>query len=158
MGLLDLLKSEPYQDPVLGTLNRKRGRWQGTLALPGVGVVPLLLYGVKVGPDEGSLRLARELPSKYLSMRDDIELHLFKHYEPYKEAVSSGELDAASFPTMQTRSDVWPHTSVERVLVEPLDGILTVEVAYRVAWDKEHTVGAWIRDWRVFELCGSVGP
>ncbi len=158
MGLLDLLKSEPYQDPVIGTLNRKRGRWQGTLTLPGVGVVAIFLSGGKDRPDGGSVRLARELPSKYLSVRDDIELHLFKHYEPYREAASSGELDAESCPTIQAPSEVWPHTRVERVLVEPLGGISTVEIAYRVAWDQEHTVGAWIRDWRVFELCGSVGP
>src|SRR5262245_25161014 len=158
MGLLDWLKSEPYQDPVLGTLNRKRRRWHGTLTLPGDGVVPLLLSGGKDKPGEVSLRLARDLATKTLSMRHDFELELFQHYEPYRDAASAGELDAASFPTIQAALDVWPHTSVERVLVEPLGGISTVEVAYRVAWDKEHTLGAWIRDWRVFELCGSVGP
>jgi hypothetical protein len=158
MGLFDILKSEPYQDPVLGTLKRERGRWQGTLTLPGVGAVPLLLSGGKARPDEASLLLARELPAKYISLRDDIQRHLFEHYEPYQEAVGAGELDAPSFPTIQAPTDVWPHTKVQRVLVEPLEKVPTVEVAYRVAWDEEHTLGAWIRDWRVFELCGSVGP
>src|SRR5262245_35307310 len=125
MTLFDWLKSEPYQDPLLGTLNRERRRWHGTLTLPGAGVVPLLLSGGKNRPDEASVRLARELPSKYSSMRDDIELHLFEHYEPYKDAASTGELDARSFPTIRAPSDVWPHTSVERVLVEPFGGIST---------------------------------
>src|SRR5262249_7001123 len=109
-------------------------------------------------PDEVSVILARELLANYLSLREDIQRHLFEHYEPYKEAVSVGELDAQSFPIIQAPTDVWPHAKVERVLIEPLQGVPTVEVAYRVAWDEEHTVGAWIRDWRVFELCGSVGP
>jgi len=47
------------------------------------------------------------------------------------------------------------------VLIEPLltagQMVNTVEgVAYRVAWDEEHTVGARIQDWRLIELCGSV--
>ena len=158
MGLFDLFKSEPYRDPVLGTLDREGGRWRGSLTLPGAGVVPLLLSGGRARPDEASLLLARGLPDKYSSMRADIERHLFEHYEPYKEAVGAGELDAPSFPTIQVPTDVWPHTKVERVLVEPLDSVPTVEIAYRVTWDEEHTLGAWIRDWRVFELCGSVGP
>jgi hypothetical protein len=158
MGLFDLFKSPPYQDPVLGPLIRGGGRWKGSLTLPGVGVVPLLLSGTRARPDEGSLLLARSVPEKYAGMREEIQKHLFDHYEPYKEAVEADELDASSFPTLQAPAEVWPHTEVERVLIEPLDGVLTVEIAYRVAWDEEHTPGAWIRDWRVFEFCGSVGP
>jgi hypothetical protein len=158
MGLFDILKSEPYQDPLLGTLKRERGRWKGSLTLPDVGAVPLLVSGGKGGPDEASLVLARQLPEKYVNLRDDIQRHLFEHYEPYKDAVGAGELDAPSFPTIQAPMDVWPHTKVDRVLIEPIQGISTVEVAYRVAWDEEHTLGAWIRDWHVFKLCGSVGP
>lgn len=158
MGLFDILKSEPYQDPVLGALKRERGRWKGSLTLPGVGAVPLLVSGGRSRPDEASLLLARQLTEKYGDLRDEIQRHLFEHYEPYKEAVGAGELDAPSFPAIQAAPDVWRHATVERVLIEPMEGISTIEVAYRVAWDEEHTLGAWIRDWQMFELCGSVGP
>jgi hypothetical protein len=91
-------------------------------------------------------------------MCEEIQRHLFEHYEPYQAAVAAGELDGPSFPPIQAPTDVWPHTSVAHVRIEPLDRVLTVEIAYRVAWDPEHTLGARIRDWHVFELCGSVGP
>lgn len=46
------------------------------------------------------------------------------------------------------------------VRVEPLPTaeqmVDTVEVAYRVEWDEEHTLGARIQEWRLIELCGSV--
>jgi hypothetical protein len=32
----------------------------------------------------------------------------------------------------------------------------TVEVAYTVAWDDEHTIGARIQKWQLVEMCGSV--
>ncbi len=158
MGLFDILKSEPYQDPVLGALKRKRGRWHGTLILPGNGAVPLLLSGGKSTPDETSLLLARGLPDKYAGLRDEIQRHLFEHYEPYRDSVASGELDAPSFPTIKEPTDVWTHTKVDRVLIEPVEGVPTVEVAYRVAWDEEHTLGALIRNGGVFGFSGSVGP
>lgn len=158
MGLLDFLRSEPYQDPVLGPLNRARGRWRGTLPLPGLGAVPLLVSGGRARPDEASLVLARGLRGAYSGLCDQIQRHLFEHYEPYRDAARAGEIDAPDLPPIRVPSDVWPHTSVEQVLVEPLDGILTIEIAYNVRWDEEHTLGARIRDGRVVELCGSVGP
>jgi hypothetical protein len=42
------------------------------------------------------------------------------------------------------------------VLIEPLDGVPTIEIALSVAWDEEHTLGARIQEWRLLELCGSV--
>ena len=32
----------------------------------------------------------------------------------------------------------------------------TIEVAYKVEWDEEHTLGARIQEWRLVELSGSV--
>ena len=32
----------------------------------------------------------------------------------------------------------------------------TIEAAYKVEWDEEHTLGARIQEWRLVELCGSV--
>ncbi len=160
MGLFDAFKSTSHEDPQLGLLERVRGRWKGSINLPSGGVVTLLLSGDRTKPDERSVLLARELPQRYSGLRDEIAKHLLEHYEPYREAIASGQAIPGDepLPELQAPNDVWPHTELDRVLIEPLDGVPTVEIAYRVAWDEEHTVGAWIRDWRVFELCGSVGP
>ncbi|SRR6266480_1872304 len=159
MGIFDFLKSEPYKDSALGAFERARGRWKGSIKLSADAVVPLLLSGGRGAPDEASLALARTLPEKYADLCKEIQTHLFQHYEPYKEAVDAGELEGAqSFAMVQGPGDVWPYTQLERVLIEPMNSVHTVEIAYRVAWDEEHTVGAWIRDWHVIELCGSVGP
>jgi hypothetical protein len=42
------------------------------------------------------------------------------------------------------------------VLIEPMRRVDTVEIAYRTAWDEEHTVGARFQDWAFVELNGSV--
>jgi hypothetical protein len=160
MSLFDVLRSKPYEDQQLGVLKRARGRWKGSINLPNGGAVTLLLSGDRTRPDERSILLGRELPQRYLGLRDEIARHLFEHYEPYREAMAGDQPVAAGepLPKVDAPNDVWPHTKLERVLIEPLDGVPTVEIAYRVAWDEEHTLGAWVRDWRVFELCGSVGP
>ena len=160
MSLFDVFRTKPYNDQQLGVLERAGGRWKGSITLANDGVVTLLLSGDRTRPDERSVLLARELPQRYPGLRDEIARHLSEHYEPYREAVASEQPIAAGepLPNLDKPNDVWPHTKLERVLIEPLDGVPTIEIAYRVAWDEEHTLGAWIRDWRVFELCGSVGP
>jgi len=143
-------RARPYTDPGVGTLRRTGGRWQGVITLLPEGPVPLLLSG-GLKPDEQALALARALGGKYATLRDDIQNHLFRHYQPCAEA--------GSCPVHINAPDhVWQHVALQRVLIEPLNGAMTLEIAYRIAWDEEHIVGAWIRDWRVFELCGSVGP
>ena len=83
---------------------------------------------------------------------------MFEHYSPYAEAVTAGEADPPSggLPRIAAPADVWPHTTPEYLQVAPLDGILTVEIGYRVAWDEEHTLGARFRKGQLLELCGSV--
>ena len=43
-----------------------------------------------------------------------------------------------------------------RELGPPLDGVDTVEIAYRTDWDTEHTLGARFQGWALIELNGSV--
>jgi hypothetical protein len=101
--------------------------------------------------------MARLIPAEFPSWRGEIERALFQHLAPYAEAVASGELAPLSpLPAIEVPSAVWPHAKVEYVQVGPLDGQLTVEIAYRVEWDEEHTLGARIRGGKLVELCGSV--
>ena len=59
-------------------------------------------------------------------------------------------------PRLNRPAEVWEHISLVRVLIEPLDGVDTVEIAYRTDWDTEHTVGARFQRWALVELNGSV--
>ena len=56
----------------------------------------------------------------------------------------------------QRPDQVWAHVSPVRVLIERLGGVETVEIAYRTAWDTEHTLGARFQAWALTELNGSV--
>ena len=83
---------------------------------------------------------------------------MFEHYSPYAEAVLAGEEEApgGGLPRIERPSDVWRHVETVFVQVTPLDGRITLEIGYQVAWDEEHTLGARICDGQLVELCGSV--
>lgn len=154
---MGFLRPSPYQDPVLGELVRQRGHWRGAIALGTEGRVPLLLAGTRAAPGAGGLGLARELGPRYAALRPAIARALFEHYEPYAEAVDSGEEEGGeTVPRLRGPDDVWAHVSLVRVLIEPLSGVDTVEIAYRTGWDLEHTVGARFQHWALTELNGSV--
>ena len=155
--MFGFFKSEAFTDPTLGALERSRGLWRGSMVL-GDGVVPLMTSGSRSAPDSNALAIARSLPANVETWRPIIERELFEHYSSYAESVAAGEDEApeSGLPTIHAASDVWPHVTTEYVSVTPLDGELTVEIAYRVAWDEEHTLGARFRGGKLLELCGSV--
>lgn len=154
---MDFLRPRAYQDPMLGDLVRQKGYWRGAISLGAESGVPLLVAGPRAAPAEVGLELARELGQRYATLRPAIERALFEHYEPYAEAASSGEEEAREdVPRLRGPADVWAHVSLVRVLIEPLGGVETVELAYRAAWDTEHTLGARFQGWALAELNGSV--
>jgi len=156
MGILDFLKPSEYRDPVLGNLVRSKGYWRGAISLGSETGVPLLLAGPRAAPDETRLGLARELGQRYAALRPAIEGALFEHYEPYSDAESGEEADRGEILRLSRPDQVWGHVSPVRVLIERLGGVETVEIAYRTAWDTEHTVGARFQGWALMELNGSV--
>ena len=156
--MFGLFTAKPFADETLGTFTRRGPCWTGEVHLAGHGPVELRLSGDRKGPDTASLALARELPGRYPSSRREIENALFEHYAPYAEAHAQGETSEleAPFPPITRAEEVWSHVDPAHVLIEPLQGPPTVEVAYRVGWDAEHTVAARLQGWRFVELCGSV--
>ena len=157
MGILDFLKRPEFRDPVAGNLVRQGRYWRGRISLGSEHDVPLLLAGSRPAPDQAGLGLARELGPRYATLLPAIERALFEHYEPYAEAVELGEAAAlGEVPRLRSPEDVWGHISVVRVLIEPLGGVDTVEIAYRTDWDTEHTLGARFQGWALVELNGSV--
>ena len=132
--LRDAFRARPVRDAALGELRRCGGRWAGALA--------------------------RELPAHDAALRAQIAAALLDHLAPYREAAEAGEVraPAGELPPIARPDDVWAHVAAVHALVEPLDRALTAEIAYRVTWDEEHTLGARIRDGRLLELNGSVLP
>ena len=160
--MFGLFKTATFHDERLGALTRSGGRWKGRIALGQHGSIALSLSGPRASPDSASLALARELPARYGALLLQIQASLFEHYEPYRDADAAGELPPSGdpFPKIERAEDVWPHVFAKWIRVEPLrgspkDGPI-VEIAYDVVWDQEHTVGARVQDWKLFELCGSV--
>lgn len=155
--MFGMFKSTPFSDPQLGEFRRSGGLWRGAARL-GEASVPLVLSGPRAAPDPRALTVARSIASSYPTWRPSIERAMFEHYSPYAEAVAAGESEAPQegLPRIDAPADVWPHTHTEFVQVTPLDGVLTVEIGYRVAWDEEHTLGARFREGRFLELNGSV--
>jgi hypothetical protein len=149
MSIFDLFRPPQYADATLGALVRRSGYWRGQISLGSDGDVSLLLAGGGAAPGEPRLALARELASRYPALRSAIARALFEHYEPYSD-------EAGDIPKLTDPDQVWKHVSLVHVRIEPLSRTETVEIAYRTAWDEEHTLGARFQDWALVELNGSV--
>jgi hypothetical protein len=156
--MFGLFKSHPFRDSQLGELVRSRGHWRGSLTLGTNSAAPLVLAGDRSQPDPQALSLARELPQTARLLRPAIAQALFEHYQPYAEAMADSQApsQATGLQPIASPAEVWPHVALLFVSVTPLDGALTAELGYSVAWDEEHTLGARLRDGRLLELCGSV--
>jgi hypothetical protein len=160
--MLGLFKTAPYHDEVLGDLKRSGRHWKGSLFLGPYGIVELIVSGRRSRPDSASLALARGLPEKYEALRPVIQASLFEHYEPGREAVEEGAFPqhVKPFPKIANSEAIWPYVKIALVRIEPLltagEMVDTIEVAYKVEWDEEHTLGARIQEWRLVELSGSV--
>ncbi len=156
--MFDLFKSPPFRDAKLGEFVRARAHWRGSLSLDANSAAPLVLVGDRSQPDPRALSLARDLPQLSQRLRPAIAQALFEHYQPYAEAVAVGEVPppAVSVPPIVSPAYVWPHVTLLFASVTRLDGALTAELGYSVAWDDEHTLGARLRDGELLELCGSV--
>jgi hypothetical protein len=160
--MFGLFKTSTYDDDRLGLMTRSRGHWKGSLALGRQSKIELHLSGGRESPDPVCLALAHALPARYDALLPQIQASLFAHYEPYRDADSAVEFPerSESFTKIERAEDVWPQVLAEWVRIQPLRGSPqdgpVIEIAYRVSWDEEHTVGARIQDWKVWELCGSV--
>lgn len=154
--MFELFKSKPFHDEQLGELSRSGGYWKGSLEVSLCGIFRLALAGSRRLPDPIFVGLARELPTRFNSLVPKIQTGLFEHYAPYKEAVDAGEETGSSCADVSSPEAVWAHVTPAHILVEPLGGVPTIEIAFKVGWDKEHTVGARFQDWHFIELNGSV--
>jgi hypothetical protein len=156
--MFGLFKSKRFHDAQLGEFKRSGGDWRGVIALEDAENIPLILTGNRTQPEAQAISMAHSLATAFSSMRRTIESELFAHYAPYAEELVLDENAAAGETTQNISSaiDVWPHVKLEFISITPLDGELIYELAYSVAWDEEHTLGARFTTDQFIELCGSV--
>ncbi len=135
-------RGKPFDDPELGALQRSRGAWRGTILLDPHGEIPLAVPGSRSGPDPEAIALARTIPTQYDRCRAAIEAALAEH--------RATALDGDTPPT----APIEPAPSSAAVI--DLDRTPTIQLAYRVDWDDDHTLGACLRAGRLIELNGSI--
>ena len=160
MPFTDLFKSPSMQDPVLGRLVRTRGQWRGAIALGDAEPTPLALFGPAREPDTEALAAARQIPASLDGWRPAIAQALYDHLAPYREAIS-GEPPSqqrTALMSIERPDQVWAHVSLQAAAIIKMSGGVTTELAYAVAWDDDHVLGARFQSGSLVELCGSILP
>jgi hypothetical protein len=104
-----------------------------------------------IAPD--ARQLLESLESRYAVIKAQALPRFHEHYEPYAEALDELEDLVRS---VRTPEDLWSHVKLVRVWVGAYGKPGEVELAYRTAWDCEHTVGVTVSDSCVIDFCGSV--
>lgn len=150
MGLFDLFRSlSPHPHPAFGPLQYARGRWRGTIALDGQKLA-LFVPGSRDGPAPDAVQIAERASTWWAAARPQLEAAIFEHYEGGRDAGIEG------VPALSAPVEVWPHVTLSSLQVRPYGARDEVEVALRVVWDEEHTLGALVRDGEFAGLNGSI--
>jgi hypothetical protein len=158
----NLRRPAPISDAQLGKLRFSFGfetcMWRGSIALSPSTKIPLAIVGNADGPAAEALSMAKELAGQLPSWKGEIETALFEHYEPYAEALASGELKhrGGPLPTIASPKDIWPLISWVGASILPVGGELATELHVTVPWDEEHTLGLLFSRGKLSALCGSV--
>ena len=147
-NLFGIIKSNKYHHQQLGSFKKSQGCWNGLLDLDMVGKIPLLIHFGGTEPDSLAIATTVQFSNSWGERRKEIQETLYKHY-------LSGPTWSEDYPRISL-SEIWNFVSVEKIVVEKRRGKAVIEVAIRVEWDEEHTLGARIIDGKLDELCGSI--
>lgn len=160
MPLTSFFKSPSFQDPVLGQLMRTRGQWRGAIALGGAAPTLLALFGPPREPDAAAIAAARQIQGSMDGWRPAIEQALHEHLSPYREAISDepASEQRTALMSIERPDQVWAHASLQSAAIIKMSGGVTTELAYAVAWDDDHVLGARFQSGSLVELCGSIVP
>ena len=153
--MLGFFESKPFRDQQVGTLERRHGKWIGSTTLPGHGQVELRVVGDRAAPDAASLRLAADASAQFSAVRAELAGQLLEHYVPYQDAWQGNDLEYRGVE-LSVPEDVWAYVLVASIDVDARRVNSPIEFRVDVAWDQEHTLGAFVRDGTLVELNGSV--
>lgn len=136
-------RARSFDDPELGPMRRARGAWRGTIRLGSHGPIPLALPGSRSEPDAAALTLARSIPAEYDRCRAAIDNALVEHRSIGLDG--DGPVSTQDAPPQPTSA-----------AVIKFDRAWTIQLAYQVEWDDDHTLGACLRNGELIELNGSI--
>jgi hypothetical protein len=158
--LTSFFKAPSFQDPALGQLVRTRGQWRAAIALGGTTPTPLALFGTAHEPDAAGIAAARQIQGAMDGWRPAIEQALHEHLAPYRAAISDepASEQRTALMSIERPDQVWAHVSLKSAAIIRMSGGVTTELAYAVAWDEDHTLGARFQSGSLVELCGSIVP
>ena len=155
--MLGLFRRKSVVDPELGELRRSRGHWRGMISLSG-STVPLAVGGPRSRPDAEALAAARSLPSTWAASTDAVAHALLDHLEPYRDAVTAGEVQSPRKPLPAGPVELWASINIVSASVTSSGGQLVSEVALTATWDEEHTMGIRFARGTFVELNASILP
>lgn len=145
--MFSFLKAADFNDAQFGTLRYVRGKWRGKINLSETDDVVLAIGGDRKQPHNDMLEAARQLPAQYALLKPQIQQALYEHYEPYAEE---------SQVKIRSDASLWKEVRLVQVTIEMQADKPTIELAYEVTWDEEHTLGAVIVEGKFVELNGSI--
>jgi hypothetical protein len=126
------------------------GRWHGQIALENGERIALHVPGSRAGPHPEGLNSAEQASTWWTKARPEVEQELFAHYSAGRDATTDRILE------LRDPGEVWAHAVLTSVEIRPYRSLGELQVAIRVAWDDEHTLGALLRDAQLVELNGSI--
>ena len=121
------------------------------------GEIPLAVAGTKVAPDANALAEAYRLPLSFPEWTQTIGQALFEHFEPYAEALETGEYPdpSESVRNIKSANDALSCAKLQFITIGPIGGQMMTELGYDTEWGEEHTLGIRYQGGKFFELCGS---
>ena len=160
MPLASFFKSPSFQDPVPDQLVRARGQWRGTIALEGAAPTPIALFCTAREPDAAGIVAARQIQGSMDGWRPAIEQALHGHLAPFREAISNEPACEQRTTRMSIKrpGEVRVHVSLQSAAIIGMSGGVTTELAYAVAWDDDHVLGARFQSGSPVTFCGSIVP
>ena len=155
LSLFDSLGRRPrINDSRLGELRFARGRWTShDASCFGEIDVELRIPGNSQGIAPEARQLLESAESQYAAIKGQALPRFQEHYEPYAEALEELRDLVRS---IRKPEDLWAHTKLVRVWLGAYEKVGEIELAYRTAWDREHTIGVTVSGGRVVDFCGSV--
>ena len=166
--MFGLFKSTVINDEILGPFSRRGGDWIGTIDLADFSAVELRLEGDRKAPFPETLRAAYALPDRLTSLVPKIAAALLEHLEPYQDAMQDpveqqfflkhipDPAERKQIAEIATAEQAWAASSISGVEIGRENGKVRLLLKIGTPWDVEHTLGAFLDDWKFMELNGSV--
>jgi hypothetical protein len=141
---------------MLGSMRFAWGRWTGNHAsLFGHQDVRVRVPGTRRGVSPRVAPLLEQVAGAYPQLKQELLAELYEELDDARYEFGDDVPEAIRSTTDGTA--LWPHVTLARVWVDAYNVRSDVELAYRLAWDVEHTRGITVRDGMLHDYCFSVG-